>query len=303
MEKLYKVAGFVFRLGLPDESPVWKLLGNYSPFEQENQSGYEPECIFSISLCDSLYDSAAEPYYMDSPENADMPKIDIFRQSGGYLFRMYVSSRDKSPYSLWLSSDFSNGLLQKYDVGKAGRFPVDNALMLAFALRTAGLDTLEMHASVTVKDGKGYLFLGQSGTGKSTHSRMWLENIPGTRLLNDDNPVVRVLDDGQVRVYGTPWSGKTPCYVNSDCPVGAFVAIQQYPENIAVRMNLIESYASLYSSSSGMKMDRAMTDKLHQTLEKVLGTVPCWRMKCLPDADAAVVCCNNVCHGYSDSAE
>ncbi|MBO6066250.1 MAG: transposase, partial [Lachnospiraceae bacterium] len=82
---------------------------------------------------------------------------------------------------------------------------------------------LLMHASVTMHAGKGYLFLGKSGTGKSTHSQLWINNIEGCELLNDDNPVLRVEDDGSVRVYGSPWSGKTPCYRNLDVPVGAIV--------------------------------------------------------------------------------
>ena len=62
------------------------------------------------------------------------------------------------------------------------RFAIDNAAMLLFAFSTAGKGTLEMHASVTVKDGKGYLFLGHSGTGKSTHSRQWLETYEDWRV-------------------------------------------------------------------------------------------------------------------------
>ena len=73
--------------------------------------------------------------------------------------------------------------------------------MIAFAFSGAQKDLLLIHASVTMKDGKGYLFLGKSGTGKSTHSQLWLKHIPGTELLNDDNPAVRLIND-EVIVYG-----------------------------------------------------------------------------------------------------
>ena len=56
------------------------------------------------------------------------------------------------------------------------------------------------------------MLLGKSGTGKSTHSRLWLKYIPDTKLLNDDNPAVRIMDNNTIMIYGTPWSGKTPCY-------------------------------------------------------------------------------------------
>ena len=110
---------------------------------------------------------------------------------------------------LWANSDFT---LSKLLIAcpSESLFAINNALMLQYAFRTAGMNTLEMHASVIENGGKGYLFLAKSGTGKSTHSKMWLRNIPDSHLLNDDNPIVRVLEDGSVRVYGSPWSGKTP---------------------------------------------------------------------------------------------
>ena len=49
--------------------------------------------------------------------------------------------------------------------------------------------------------GKRFFFLGESGTGKSTHTRLWRENIAGSKLLNDDSPIVRY-EEGGVWVYG-----------------------------------------------------------------------------------------------------
>ena len=74
--------------------------------------------------------------------------------------------------------------------------------MLMYALATAGNDTLLLHAVVLSCEGKGYLFLGPSETGKSTHARLWLKHIEGTELVNDDHPVVR---NGVVN--GSPWGG------------------------------------------------------------------------------------------------
>ena len=81
-------------------------------------------------------------------------------------------------------------------------------LRIAFAQATLLHSAVSIHSSTVVKDGKAYMFMGRSGTGKSTHSSLWLNNIEGTYLLNDDNPVIRV-EDGLVNIYGTPWSGKT----------------------------------------------------------------------------------------------
>lgn len=166
--------------------------------------------------------------------------------------------------------------------------------MLLYALFTAGRNTLLIHASVAVKEGKGYVFLGKSGTGKSTHSRLWLNNIEGTRLLNDDNPVVRIEDNGEVMVYGSPWSGKTPCYRNEQATLGAVVRLSQAPHNAIRRLSGVQAYAALAPSASSMKWNRVMTDGLHKTLSGIIQSVGIYHLECLPDADAAYLCYNTV---------
>lgn len=301
MEMNYNVAGLAFGLSVPDCFPVLELIDNYKPFEQTAPE--HDELIFNCAICDTLPEDDFALYYREQSVEEGMPQIDIFRSPRGYLFEMRPHSKSERIFRLWTSEDFSKGMLLRWDLSGIGRFPLDNALMLMFAFRTASMSTLEMHASVIVKDNMGYLFLGKSGTGKSTHSRMWLDNIPGSMLLNDDNPVVRVLPDGQIRVYGTPWSGKTPCYKNLDFHVGGFVQIVQYPENLIERQRVIDAYVSLYSSCSGMNVNSGMTDVLHATLETVIASVPCWQLKCLPNGDAARVCFECVKNGYDTVAE
>ena len=151
-----------------------------------------------------------------------------------------------------------------------------------------------MHSSVTVKDGKGYLFLGRSGTGKSTHSQLWINNLEGCELLNDDNPVLRIEENGEIRVYGSPWSGKTPCYRNLDYPVGAIVDLHQAKVNQIRRMSIAEAYATMFTSSSGIRFLKELADGIHAALEKVVCSVPCYSLDCLPNADAAFLCYKTV---------
>jgi hypothetical protein len=168
-------------------------------------------------------------------------------------------------------------------------FSLSNSMMLLYTFNTSAYDTLMIHASVIAYKGGGYVFLGRSGTGKSTHSRLWLENIEGTWLLNDDNPVIRVVD-GAVNVYGSPWSGKTPCYKNEVLPLKGVVRLSQAPYNKIEKLIPLKAYASLMPACSCMRWDRTSTSALHATVEKVIMKVRCWHLDCLPDADAARVC-------------
>jgi len=97
-----------------------------------------------------------------------------------------------------------------------------------------------------------------------------------------------------VIAYGSPWSGKTPCYKNIEAPVGAFVRINRAPANSIEELGLLESYALIHSSTSGIKFNEKMSEGLHNSLQQILDKVPCFVMNCLPDADAALVCSRKV---------
>jgi hypothetical protein len=188
---------------------------------------------------------------------------------------------------LQANADFSDcraALVAESDAGR--KFGLNNALMLVYAFASAPYATLLMHASVIRNDGRGYLFLGKSGTGKSTHTRLWLSHIPGSDLMNDDNPVVRVVE-GTVYVYGSPWSGKTPCYRRVSAPVGAFVQLRQCPENTIRKESVLESFASLLPSVSTMKWDRRIHSAHCDTISDIIRLSPIYLLGCRPDEEAA----------------
>ena len=289
MTKYFKVAEHIFSLEMPDSCSLWPRLTQYDPFVVD-VPGTAP--LFNLRLDQGMYqaDENREVVY-DAPTEDGETVIKLYKEEGGWSFDM---SPDKSiPFHCHMRSneDFSSGVLYLDNRRVSDAiFGINNSLMLLFAFRTAPLDTLELHASMVSNSGKAFLFLAKSGTGKSTHSSLWLKYIPGTELMNDDNPVVRIWPDGRVIAYGTPWSGKTPCYKNIEAPVGAFVRITRSPENRIARLSLLQSYALLYSSCSGFKADKAMADGLHASLEQAVTSTPCYDLECRPDEEAARVC-------------
>lgn len=286
--KYYQVAGHTFSL-TADEQWVL-LLQNCVPFE----TGDTGSPIFALSaVCGDMLneDEIAQktPLFVDNSE-ADMPRIEVYREDGQWLFRIAMVAKAPICCELHCNADFSEAQLCFAPEEKNVRFCLDNAMMLLYAFRTAPLRTLEMHAAVVVKDGHGFLFLGKSGTGKSTHARQWLSAFADAWLLNDDNPILRVMDNGEVRVFGSPWSGKTPCYKNDSAPVGAIVKLSQAPENTLRRLRLPEAYAYILSSASGLKTERDMADAIYETIRAIVLHTPCYHLDCLPNTDAARVC-------------
>ena len=172
-------------------------------------------------------------------------------------------------------------------------FGVNNAIMVMYALATANSQTALFHSSVVSYQGRAYMFLGHSGTGKSTHSSLWLKHISGTELVNDDNPVVRRMSDG-FYVFGSPWSGKTPCYRNVRYPLGGVVQLSQAPYNKIQRLKPLMAYAALVPSISGKRWDRLVAEGLHETEDMMAGEIAIWHLECLPDADAALLCSKTI---------
>jgi len=287
MNKKYRVAGHIFELELPNDSPIWSLLGQYDPFF----SNTEEVPLFRVEMVEDLHLKEDREILVLEPENDGQPLLNVYGCGEGILIHMAPKKDIPICGKLYISKNFDSAKLFLLNKSKSSSlFAVNNSLMLMYAFATAPYMTLEMHSSVIMHKGKGYMFLGKSGSGKSTHSSLWLKNIPDCELLNDDNPIIRFTEDGTAHVYGSPWSGKTPCYKNADATIGALTLIRQAPFNKITPMNMLEAYATIYSSCSGLKADPCMSDMLHKTIEAIVVNIPCFTLQCLPDDEASKVC-------------
>ena len=298
---IYCVAGHNFQVESSNEMLLAQMT-NYEPFSVDPK--LDAELIFVLKveqnglLCDEQR-SAYQHVFTDNSED-DMPRIEVYRSlEKDWLIRISQIATSPICCELACNGDFTHGQLYIAGDCQDVRFCIDNGLMLMYAFRTAPLMTLEMHAAVVIRDvptfqsskgSNGFLFLGHSGTGKSTHARQWLAAFEDAWLLNDDNPILRVMNDGQVRVYGSPWSGKTPCYKNADVPVGAIVKLSQAPHNKLETISLPQAYAYMLSSASGLKMEQTMADNMFETIKHIITHTPCYHLACLPNEEAAKVC-------------
>ena len=283
----YKVAGHTF--GVSGEAGVFALMSNYEPFVNHGDRSMIAAKLHITRLVPMIHPA---PEYTEEMRQEDEGQTIIcgHTAAGEAVFEFYWHGETAG----WLvcSDDYSMGRL--ITTGRHEKMAIDNALMILFALATADKKTVLFHAAVVSHEGRGYLFLGPSGTGKSTHARLWLQHIGGAELVNDDNPVVRIAEDGSATVYGSPWSGKTPCYRNVSCLLGGIVVLSQAPYNRIQRLNGIEAYVALVTSISGQRWDEGIADGLHDTENQLVSTVPMWHLECLPDEAAARLCCSNI---------
>ncbi|WP_295683153.1 hypothetical protein [uncultured Fibrobacter sp.] len=297
--RLYEVAGHVFSVGsnLPESAGVdlFALMDNYEPFAVPSGNGNASESpLFTLAV----EHSTALPGFIEETRQEDEGQEILcgHDDAGSSMFNFRLRGADVG--TLLCSSGYVQARLVVPDISSQNsvKFAVNNSLMVLYALATANLGTALFHSATVGYRGKGYMFLGQSGTGKSTHARLWLRYNEGSALLNDDNPVVRFFAPespaGVARavVYGSPWSGKTPCYKNENLPLGGIVLLSQAPFNKIERLRGVKAYAALVPSISGKRWERLIADGLHYTENALASNVPLWYLECLPDESAARLC-------------
>lgn len=149
-------------------------------------------------------------------------------------------------------------------------------------------DTILFHSSALAVDGQGYLFAALSGTGKSTHSRLWRE-MYGDRvtMINDDKPFIHVGED-EVRVYGSPWDGKHHLSTNTSVPVKAICILTRDTTNHIERIDVDEAFAILYQQTYRSKDPLKLAHTI-DLLNRMAGKVALYRLGCNMDPDAARV--------------
>lgn len=263
-----------------------QLLPSLEPFRANTLEG---PIFFSLLVDDSL-----RPYPKEKRKrirtfdtgNGDtiVDKLD----NGGYQY--IIKNINGNPCCLLQTNkDFSDcrcALNGNYNMRSFG---LNNALMLIFAFAGSKMQTVLIHASLVRQNGYGYAFIAKSGTGKSTQVSMWLRYLSGCDLMNDDNPIIRIID-GTPYIYGSPWSGKTPCYRNVKAKLGAITRIDRALANSVERLHPIEAFASLLPACSSMKWDSKIYNNICDTVTRIIEKTGIYTLHCLPNKEAAEVC-------------
>ena len=277
----YLIAGHRIRVEGDSLTTAIEALPGFVPFKAA--AGAAPLCRFVESATKApTFDKVLYANEIDSI-------ISHFgRYNNGFLFVMIPP--EGGMLELWLDKSKQVAIFKGNYTSRLLRF----ACWIAYGVATAPFKTVAIHTSTIACGGKAILFLGESGTGKSTHTRLWREHIEGAVLLNDDSPIIRIID-GKPWVYGSPWSGKTPCYKNESYPLAACVRLSQAPYNKIERLSIAQGYGALHPSCPpNFAYSDELYDCISDFLSSLLSVTPVYHLACLPDADAARLSCETI---------
>ena len=286
MNRKYQIAGHLFEVSGEKLCEAVVRIEGFRPFEVVEG---EPVFRFQEGKITDVPEMAKVEYTLEY----EGVKGTFGRTAEG--FRLNLQPEAEGAFDVWCRE----GETVAYLGGNWSMLLYRFALWVAYGLITLRRDTLAIHSSCIVYQDKAVLFLGESGTGKSTHTRLWREHIEGAVLLNDDSPMIRV-EEGKVWAYGSAWSGKTPCYKQERYELVACVRLSQAPYNRIQKLSVLQAYGAIHPSCAPeFAYDDALYDEVSRIIGQILSLVPCFHLACLPDREAALLSCQTLfpCEG------
>lgn len=222
------------------------------------------DLIVELNINHELLLSRVEPYKYDGDEEADI----VFNVSEKY----YIDRQAEHP----------NLTLDEAEYLWSGAY---------FYEKLAKFDGVMLHASCVEYEGKAYLFSAHSGTGKSTHTHLWLKYLPGARIINDDKPAIRLVD-GVFYAYGTPWSGKTNESIDEGVPIAGITFLSRGENNIK-RIPGIKALKP-FMEQTVRPYDKELMKDMLDVLNKILLEIPIYEMSCDMSEEAVMTSLNGM---------
>lgn len=289
MDCLLDIGGLCLRLNgapwAPDAIPR-----NFRPFVVSGAAPQAPCAVLDIRHVPALPPEPASEAL--SVSYNDLGKAALHDTGDTWCIAL-TPCPGQAPRLMEIDKSFRTATVWLLDADPYADFVIDSSTRIFFAQFAALNRGLIVHASTVGRGGLAYLFMGASGTGKSTHSRLWTDTFPGCELLNDDCPLITA-DSRGILVHGTPWSGKTPCWRRVTLPLGSVARLRQAPENRFIPLSGIEAFVAFIPGMSVMTSDPALYSAASSTALDILAAVPAGILECLPDADAARLCLHSL---------
>lgn len=291
MTEYYKIADLVLGINFPQNISTEELLPSFCAFRLDNSDHQTPFMHIDILVETFQYDETPKLLKEASYVLEYQFRLE---ETLNYYVVTIIGEGNENTVQMRCTKDFRENYIYTSFKYLMDPFRFKWMIMIAFGQCILQENGILIHASAVISNELGYAFLGVSGTGKSTHSNLWIQNIPDTELLNDDNPILRIMDDGNVWIYGSPWSGKTNCYKAAKRPLRALVRLEQAPFNQLKRLDQKKALFALLPSGSAIPWNdnlfQLMVDHLSYVAEKIY----VGHLFCLPNNEAAKLCYSEV---------
>jgi hypothetical protein len=270
-------------IGIEINAPEWTLHDNFKIFECSAH-------VIDIT-CNILFEKKVyEPEEQDVLLVKD-PGRSIIRKNN--FFHTVFCNETDIPYYIIISDDFSLCeiyIAPKYEAPQDAtivryvRDAIFGVLRMVLIMVLSQRDGLLLHSSTIIWNGMGIAFSGPSGTGKTTHTRLW-RKLYDVKILDGDVAALRI-KNGSVYAYGLPWCGTSGEFMNERVPLRSIVFLQQAGTNKIKKLDFQEAFMRLIARCFLQPYDEIMMGKYLDIAQKIAAISDCFLLECLPDENA-----------------
>ena len=280
--KLHQVAELCFSMG--DGLELVSDQSNYTPFRTEKTFDLDRENYLFHVETGSYIDPTSDNLRSRESYTNENGSYTVCFIEDCYYWNLKRTG-DERCYGMLLDLKNKKAILNFKIRDEFAVRAADDFIRFAFIYTSAFHNTILLHSSCIAYQGDGIAFTGHSGIGKSTHSSLWLKNVEGAELINDDQPAVRVINNKTI-IYGTPWSGKTLCYKQKKANLQVILCMKQAKENKITAINTTTLFTNLLPQCSLSKTDKITMPHIIHTLASIAEHVRGAQLENRPEKEA-----------------
>ena len=237
-----------------------------------------PDCVITVGS--EPAEIGIKPVYKYSRRQAHWAKLD-----DGRTFAGFFRHEDTVCANALISQDWKN-IEICVNLGNARSGYLWRPVLSALFFHVCQFHkSMGLHAAAIEWNGGAIAVAAPSGTGKTTHCDLWVNNF-GAEYINGDTPLLRFIDD-KLYAFGVPWSGTAGIYKNIRVPLTALVFIERHPENIIEKLDPVQALKKIMPLCLCPRYDRSMMELAFDNIEAVITRADCYLLKCTPDLEAA----------------
>lgn len=266
-------------IGIPDNWK-WKL----DPYLIENNEDTSADLKFHLSAEDLL---VREKEQKLSEDFSGFFAHQVHRALDGGTIWSYIRKRNEEVYlQYYVNQEWDQVQLLQDNTQSAGTLAFEYLGRIVPGLFLQR-DFLTFHGVLLEYEGNGIILSADSGTGKTTHARLW-RDTQNALIINGDRAVCQK-KNGVWTGFGFPWSGTSGEQINRSVPIKAFVVLERGSRNEANRICGLEAFGAMFPHLQYPRWDREMSEKALNGLEKMLQDLPIIRLRCLPNRESVEV--------------